>query len=72
MALIWDVNSPSNLYKSVVGTRVTELQEGGKQAHKVSLAKKRLRQKNLRNSSGISRKAWAKVDLASETENTLV
>lgn len=72
MTLTWDVNSPSNLHESVVGTRVTGLQEGGKQRRKVSLAKKQFSQKNLGNSSGIFREAWAKADLASETENTLV
>jgi len=56
MPLIWDVNSPSDLYKSVVGTHIAGLQEGGKQRHKVSLATKQFSQKNLRNSSGIFRK----------------
>lgn len=67
MASILGMNSPANFYRTMLLANAIRLQEGVKQRWYLYVS-----QKNLRNSSGIFRKAWAKMDLTSETENTLV
>lgn len=67
MASILDMNSPANFYRTMLLANAIRLQEGVKQRWYLYVS-----QKNLRNSSGIFRKAHAKVDLTNETENKWV
>lgn len=67
MDSILDMNSSANFYRTMLLANAIRLQEGVKQRWYFYVI-----QKNLRNSSGIFRKEWAKVDLTNETENKLV